>query len=106
MVKLNTIDFFQSKEKKYLRDLFDLLRIPSISRDTKEVRRAANWLTKRLKLTADYVEQVETSDNPVVLAEWMPQIEQNTKQQKRHSNKLVGHLYPHSIYPDSHFAVD
>ena len=55
-------------------DLFSLIRIPSVSRNKDEVQLAANWLEDRLKQTANYVEQIPTTTNPVILTEWKPQI--------------------------------
>ncbi|MFX1536111.1 MAG: M20/M25/M40 family metallo-hydrolase [Promethearchaeota archaeon] len=79
---MDAIEIFNTKEKNFLEDLFNLLRIPSISRDKNNVRRAANWLKKRLKQTADHVELVETTGNPAILAQWSPQINQELDKEK------------------------
>ena len=59
-----------------MHELFELIRIPSISRSKEDVQIAANWLENKLKQTADYVEQIPTTGNPIVLAEWKSQIEE------------------------------
>ncbi|MCE7745078.1 MAG: M20 family dipeptidase, partial [Candidatus Heimdallarchaeota archaeon] len=70
---MNRLELLQNQKDKYLEDLFDFLRIPSITRDKDEVKKAAKWLENRLALTANYVEIVETKGNPAVIAEWEPQ---------------------------------
>ncbi len=71
---MKAIDFFLSNKEIFYAELFDLIRIPSISRQREPVQLAANWLEHKLKKTADYVEQIPTTSNPVVIAEWKPQI--------------------------------
>ncbi|MHA1738385.1 MAG: M20/M25/M40 family metallo-hydrolase [Candidatus Heimdallarchaeota archaeon] len=71
--------FDQKQKEKYLEDLYDFLRIPSITRDKEAVKKAATWLKKRLEQTASYVEIIETKGNPVVIAEWEPQIKGEEK---------------------------
>ena len=71
---MDVIDFFENKKQEFLVELFDLVRIPSVSRDKEVIQIAANWLEDRLKQTADYVEQIPTASNPVIIAEWNPQI--------------------------------
>ncbi|OLS30519.1 MAG: Succinyl-diaminopimelate desuccinylase [Candidatus Heimdallarchaeota archaeon AB_125] len=70
---MNTIEFFINNKQNFLNELFDLIRIPSISRHKDSVQTAANWLENKLRQTADYVEQIPTTGNPVILAEWEPQ---------------------------------
>ncbi|MHA1532822.1 MAG: hypothetical protein ACTSR6_12595 [Candidatus Heimdallarchaeota archaeon] len=70
---MNRLELLQNQKDKYLKDLFDFLRIPSITRDKDEVKKAAKWLENRLALTANYVEIVETKGNPAIIAEWEPQ---------------------------------
>ncbi|MFX0064646.1 MAG: peptidase M20, partial [Candidatus Hermodarchaeota archaeon] len=86
---MDTIKIFTAKEKHFLEDLFNLLRIPSISREKDNVRKAAKWLEKRLKQTADHVEVVEITGNPAVLAEWIPQT--NQKSDKKPTILFYGH---------------
>jgi acetylornithine deacetylase/succinyl-diaminopimelate desuccinylase-like protein len=64
---------FQKQKQDYFDDLFDLLRIPSISQDLIEVRKAAEWLTNRLLRTVTNVDCIETPGNPIILAEWSHQ---------------------------------
>ncbi len=79
---MTALDVFQKSKNKFMEDLFDLIRIPSISQYKEEVEKVAKWLVTRLKNTADYVEQIKTSGNPVVLAEWKPQIIDKSNQKK------------------------
>ncbi len=65
----------ENKEKRYLAELFDLLRIPSISAKVEhkdDCRKAALWLMDKLKLAGvQHVELAETAGNPIVYAEHM-----------------------------------
>ncbi|MHA1121658.1 MAG: M20/M25/M40 family metallo-hydrolase [Candidatus Heimdallarchaeota archaeon] len=79
---MNRLELLQNQKDKYLEDLFDFLRIPSITRDKDEVKKAAKWLENRLALTANYVEIVETKGNPAIIAEWEPQINLDSEQKK------------------------
>jgi acetylornithine deacetylase/succinyl-diaminopimelate desuccinylase-like protein len=57
---------------RYLRELTELLRIPSVSSDPArrpELRRAAEWVAAQLAFANGRV--VETDGHPVVLAEWL-----------------------------------
>ena len=74
MNKVKSLEYLDKFQNSFLEDLFDLIRIPSVTRDNKSVQLAANWLEKRLKQTADFVQQIPTQGNPVVIAEWKPQI--------------------------------
>ena len=62
-----------NKEKRYLAELFELLRIPSISAKVEhkeDCRRAALWLMEKLRLARVFhIELVETAGNPIVYAE-------------------------------------
>ena len=73
---MSAFDLFKNNEEEFLDELFELIRIPSISRNMEDVQVAANWLENKLKQTADYVEQIPTSGNPIVIAEWKPQIDE------------------------------
>jgi succinyl-diaminopimelate desuccinylase len=56
-------------------DLFELLRIASVSADSRyqsEVRRAADWVAARFRKMKMRVKVVETAGNPIVLAESPP----------------------------------
>lgn len=66
------IDFaniLEQNKEQIISDLFDFLRIPSISRDSHQVRNAAKWLHERLLEFTDMAEIVETRSNPIVIAE-------------------------------------
>ncbi len=59
-------------EPRYLRELVEFLRIPSISREPSnadDMRRAAEWLAGRLRFAGGEV--VETAGRPVVVGEWL-----------------------------------
>jgi len=73
---MKAIETFNERREELLEDLFDLLRIPSITKNTSDVKKAANWLTERLRKTADYTEKIDTKGNPVVIVEWKAQQEQ------------------------------
>ncbi len=58
---------------RYREELFDFLRIPSISAQPShqdDVRRAAAWIREDLERTGFAAELVETEGHPVVLGEW------------------------------------
>jgi acetylornithine deacetylase/succinyl-diaminopimelate desuccinylase-like protein len=65
--------YIQTHRQRFLDELLDFLRIPSVSADTKykdDVLRAANWLSAELKrIGMDNVEIVPTKGHPVVYAE-------------------------------------
>lgn len=77
---MKALEFFNNTRKECLDDLFDFIRIPSVTRDRNAVKEAADWLMKRLKKTADYVELLDTLGNPVVLAKWNTQNNNNIRQ--------------------------
>jgi acetylornithine deacetylase/succinyl-diaminopimelate desuccinylase-like protein len=57
---------------RYLRELTELLRIPSVSSDVSrkpDLRRAAEWVASQLAFAQGRV--VETAGHPVVLGEWL-----------------------------------
>src|SRR5882724_6379506 len=63
-------EYIQSNQQRFLDELFDLLRIPSISADSRnkaDVRRAAEFIVQKLKSAgADTVELCETKGHPIV----------------------------------------
>jgi acetylornithine deacetylase/succinyl-diaminopimelate desuccinylase-like protein len=65
---------FATREKSRFKDeLFDFLRIPSVSAKSdhdKHTRAAAGWLAERMKAAGLGVEILETPRHPVVLGEW------------------------------------
>lgn len=68
-----TLEFIKTNEKRFLDELFDLLRIPSISADSKHqkdmVRTAEFIRDKLLSAGADKVEICPTSGHPIVYGE-------------------------------------
>ena len=89
------VDYFTKRKQEFLDDLFDYLKIPSISNHEQGVRKAAIWLEKRLKSSADILKIVETSGNPVILAEWEP----NLSRDKYHTVLIYGHYDVQSPEP-------
>jgi len=63
-------EYIQSNQQCFLDELFDLLRIPSISADSRnkaDVRKAAEFIVQKLKdAGADSVELCETKGHPIV----------------------------------------
>ncbi len=66
-------EYISNNKDRFLSELFDWLRIPSISADRKykdDIRKAAEFLRKKLQdAGADKVELCETAGNPIVYAE-------------------------------------
>ena len=66
-------EFIKSNSNRFLDELFELLRIESVSADSKfkeEVDKAANWLVQEFKkLKLDNVEKIKTKGHPIVFAE-------------------------------------
>ncbi|MBN2732460.1 MAG: dipeptidase [Balneolaceae bacterium] len=67
------IDYIETNKEKFKDELFNLLRIPSISTDSShkdDVRKAAGFLKEQLEdLDMDRVELFETDGNPIVYGE-------------------------------------
>ena len=65
--------YVEEHKEQFLNELFELLRIPSISAQSEhkpDMRRCAEWLAASLKRSgADRAEVMETAGNPVVYAE-------------------------------------
>ncbi|MFM9838796.1 MAG: dipeptidase [Cyclobacteriaceae bacterium] len=65
--------YVQDNQDRFLSELFDLLRIPSVSADSKhkgDVRKAAEYVVQKLKdAGADKVELCETKGHPIVFGE-------------------------------------
>ena len=65
--------YIQSNQDRFLSELFDLLRIPSVSADSQrkaDVHRAAGYVQQKLKEAgADKVELCETKGHPIVYGE-------------------------------------
>ncbi len=72
---MTPIDYIQANEERFLSELFEFLRIPSISTDSAsapDVRKAANWLVSHLKgIGLPTVELHETPGHPIVYAEYL-----------------------------------
>lgn len=70
---MNAITHFQENKERYLAELLELLRIPSVSADSKfkgDVRRAAVFIREKFERAgADKAELVETPGHPIVYAE-------------------------------------
>ena len=68
-----TLDFVKKNENRFLEELFELLRIPSVSADSKykpEVARAADFIKASLeKAGAEKVEICPTAGHPIVYGE-------------------------------------
>ncbi len=66
-------EYIQSNQQRFLDELFELLRIPSVSADSRhsaDVRKAAEYVVKKLKdAGADKVELCETKGHPIVYGE-------------------------------------
>ncbi|MGB3183595.1 MAG: dipeptidase [Cyclobacteriaceae bacterium] len=69
----NTKNYIESNRQRFVDELFDLLRIPSVSADSKfkaDVRSAAEWVREKiLEAGADTAELHETEGHPIVYGE-------------------------------------
>ena len=67
------LDYIKTNEQRFLDELFELLRIPSVSADSKykqDVARAAEFIkTKLIEAGADKVEVCPTAGHPIVYGE-------------------------------------
>ena len=65
--------YISTNQNRFLSELFELLRIPSVSADSKhkdDVRKAAEYIKARLKeLGADHADLFETKGHPIVYGE-------------------------------------
>ncbi|QEG34472.1 dipeptidase [Bythopirellula goksoeyrii] len=69
------LDLVEKQQEQYVVDLSELLRIPSISADSKyapDVKRAAGWLVEHLGGMGLSPELIETAGHPLVYAETAP----------------------------------
>ncbi len=65
-------DYLAANRQRFEDDLCELLRIPSVSADSKhkpDVRRAAEWVQNQFKLLGFTAELIETAGHPLVLAQ-------------------------------------
>ena len=71
-----TQEYIDQNKDKFVEELFDLLRIPSISTDSskkEEIKEAAGFLVNQLKsLNLETVKTFDTPGNPIVYAEYCP----------------------------------
>jgi succinyl-diaminopimelate desuccinylase len=68
-------DYIESHRQAFVDDLTDLLRIESVSADSRhagDVRRAAEWMVTQFKQLGLATELVETAGHPLVVAESPP----------------------------------
>lgn len=69
---MTPISYIQDNKEKFLNELLELLKIPSVSADPKfkgDVRKAADFLVDRFKELGTHVELCETAGYPIVYAE-------------------------------------
>ena len=69
---MSALTYIEENKEKFLEELLDLLRIPSVSADSQfkdDVRKAANFLVARFKELGTAVEICETTGHPIVYAE-------------------------------------
>jgi acetylornithine deacetylase/succinyl-diaminopimelate desuccinylase-like protein len=68
-----TVDeYLESQKQQFEQDLFELLKIPSVSADSKhapDIRHAAEWVAGQLRGLGLKTELVETAGHPIVYAE-------------------------------------
>ncbi len=69
---MTTINFIESNKDRFLEELLELLKIPSVSADsnyTGDVRKAAEFLIQRFEELDTHAELCETDGHPIVYAE-------------------------------------
>ncbi len=72
---IQVLDFVDSHRQAFVDDLFQLLRIPSVSADSAfadDMCRAADWLVSHFREMGLAVELIETAGHPIVYAESPP----------------------------------
>src|SRR5690349_6216050 len=71
----NAHEYVDEHFNRFMEQLYDLLRIPSISTSPEragDVQRAANWLVEDMKrIGLQNVEALPTGGHPVVYGEWL-----------------------------------
>ncbi len=71
----SAIDYAHANHERYLEQLFDFLRIPSISALSEhkpDIQRAADWLADNMKCAGlEDVRVMPTSGNPIVYGDWL-----------------------------------
>lgn len=71
---MTPFEFAKTNADRFEQELFDLLRIPSVSTNATyadEVKRAAHWVGDNLREMGLTVEIIETERHPIVYAEWL-----------------------------------
>ncbi|MEM8939293.1 MAG: dipeptidase [Bacteroidota bacterium] len=71
---MNAFSYIEENKEKFLSELFGLLRIPSVSADSKfkrDVRKAAEYLKEKFHEIGVYVEMCQTPGFPIVYAEYI-----------------------------------
>ncbi|MHA2346848.1 MAG: M20/M25/M40 family metallo-hydrolase [Candidatus Hodarchaeales archaeon] len=86
---------YQIVNSNILRDLFELIEIPSITHDRVAGEKAAKWIIERVRKTAEDVIKVDTTGNPVVIATWKSQLKSGSKIRLL----LYGHYDVQSVEP-------
>jgi len=69
---MSAVSYIEDHKERFLNELLDLLKIPSVSADPKfsgDVRKAAEWLKDRFEELGPHVEICETAGYPIVYAE-------------------------------------
>ena len=69
---MNAISYIEENKDRFLNELLELLKIPSISADKKfagDVRKAAEYLKVQFEKLDTHVEICETDGYPIVYAE-------------------------------------
>jgi len=71
----NVIDYIRAHKGQHLDDLFEILKIPSISTDSQhqpDIQLAAQWMRNELeRIGMENAQVIETDGNPVVYADWL-----------------------------------
>lgn len=71
----NAVEFAKKSQPRFLSELKDLLRIPSVStlpEHKVDVRRAADFLVSELtRIGMEHVQLIETTGHPLVYADWL-----------------------------------
>jgi len=72
---IKSLEYIENNKQRFLDELFDLLRIPSVSADSKfkgDVRKAAEFINQKfVEAGVDRAEICETAGHPIVYAEKM-----------------------------------
>ena len=86
-------EYLDSNAKRFEAELFELLRIPSVSADPQragDIRRTADWLLDHFSQMGLSVELIETAGHPLVLAE-TPQVPPSSPETQPPTVLVYGH---------------